>query len=124
MRRCATVFRAPPSRIHQRRRKSRFSISWKISELKPSMSGCPERAHASAKPYTHSAANVNAPVNVRRIRLAASDEVMAFHLARVLVRFADQAVFPGTDVRALKLLRIRLAFDEDFDFAALKVFGN
>ena len=39
-------------------------------------------------------ANVNAAVNVRRIRLAARDEVNALHLRRVPVGFADEAVFP------------------------------
>ena len=39
-------------------------------------------------------ADVNAAVNVRRIRLAARDEVNALHLRRVPVGFADEAVFP------------------------------
>jgi len=38
--------------------------------------------------------HINASVNVRRIRLAARDEVNALHLRRVPVGFADEAVFP------------------------------
>ena len=40
------------------------------------------------------AAHINTSINVRRIGFAASDEIMALHLARVLVGFANQAVFP------------------------------
>ena len=70
------------------------------------------------------AANVNASVNVRRIGFATGDEVIAFHLRSVFVRLADQAVFPGTDIRALQLFRVRFAFDEHLDFATDKGFGN
>ena len=40
------------------------------------------------------AAHINTSINVRRIGFATSNKVMPFHLARVLVSFADQAVFP------------------------------
>jgi len=53
-------------------------------------------------------AHINAAVNVRRIRFAARHEVNAFHLRRVLVGLADEAVFPGTDIRTLQLFRVRL----------------
>ena len=75
-------------------------------------------------PSGNFAANVNASVNVRRIRLAAGDEIMAAHLAGVPVGFADQAVFPGTDIRVPKLFGVGLAFNQHFDFAADEGFGN
>ena len=73
---------------------------------------------------TFRGAHINPAVDVRRIRLAAADEVVPFHLAGLPVRFADETVFPGTDAGILQLFCFRLAFNEHLDFAAQEIFRD
>ena len=69
-------------------------------------------------------AHVNPAIDIWGIGFPARDEVAAFQLAGALVGFADQAVFPGTDVRLAQFLGAGFPLHQDFDFLADKGLGN
>ena len=49
----------------------------------------PDDLHLRKPAHWHLAADINAAVNVRCVRLAPAHKIMSLHLARVLVRFAE-----------------------------------
>src|SRR5215207_9430679 len=69
-------------------------------------------------------ANINAPINVRRISFAAANQILPPELRHGGIGFANEPVFPRADARFLQLAPRRSTFHQHVDLPAHRRLGR